>query len=48
MKDSEKGRVATAVVDRWHSFQNALAGARRGYALRGFLSSRMPRDTISR
>ena len=38
MKNAEKDRLATAVVDRWYSFQNALAGARRRYPLQDFLS----------
>ena len=38
MKNSEKDRLAAAVVDRWYSFQNALAGARRGYPLQNSLS----------
>jgi len=38
MENSEKDRLATAVVDRWSSFQDALAGAKRGYPLQAFLS----------
>jgi hypothetical protein len=38
MKNSEKERPATEVVDRWSSFQSALAGARRSYPLQDFLS----------
>jgi hypothetical protein len=38
MENSEKDRLATAVVDRWCSFQEALAGAKRRYPLQAFLS----------
>jgi hypothetical protein len=38
MENSEKDRLATAVVDRWCSFQDALAGAKRRYPLQDFLS----------
>ena len=38
MENSEKDRLATAVVDRWCSFQDALAGAKRRYPLQEFLS----------
>ena len=38
MHDSEKNRLATAVLDRWSSFQDALAGAKRTYPPQGFLS----------
>jgi len=38
MENSEKDRLATAVVDRWCSFQDALAGAKRKYLLQDFLS----------
>ena len=38
MEDSEKDCLATAVVDRWCSFHDALAGAKRKYPLQDFLS----------
>ena len=38
MGNSEKDHLATAVVDRWCSFQDALAGPKRGYPLQDFLS----------
>ena len=38
MGNSEKDRLATAVVDRWCSFQDALAGAKRRYPPQDFLS----------
>jgi len=38
MENSQKDRLATAVVDRWCSFQDALAGAKRRYPLQDFLS----------
>ena len=38
MDNSEKNRLATAVVDHWCSFQVALAGAKRRYPLQDFLS----------
>jgi hypothetical protein len=38
MGNSDKDRLATAVVDCWSSFQEALAGAKRGYPLEAFLS----------
>jgi hypothetical protein len=37
MDDSEKDRLAIAVLDRWCSFQHAL-GVKRGYPLQDFLS----------
>jgi hypothetical protein len=36
MENSEKDRLATAVVDRWCSFQEALA--KRRYRLQDFVS----------
>jgi hypothetical protein len=30
MKNAEKHRLATAVVDHWQSFRSALAAVRRG------------------
>jgi len=38
VKNSEKDSLANAVVDRWCSFQGALAGAKRRYPLQDFLS----------
>jgi hypothetical protein len=38
MDNSEKDLLATAVLDRWCSFQEGLAGAKRRYPLRDFLS----------
>jgi len=38
MDNREKNRLATAVLDRWCSFQDALAGAKRRYPLPDFLS----------
>jgi hypothetical protein len=38
MKNSQKDRQATVVMDRWYSSQNALAGARRRYPLQDFFS----------
>ena len=38
MNNSEKNRLATAVLDRWCSFQDALAGAKRRHPLPDFLS----------
>jgi hypothetical protein len=38
MDGSGKNRLATEVLDRWASFQIALAGAKRRYPLQDFLS----------
>ena len=38
MANSEKDRLATAVADRWSSFQDALAGTKPRYPLQAFLS----------
>ena len=38
MANSGKDRLATAVADRWSSFQDALAGTKRKYPLQEFLS----------
>jgi hypothetical protein len=38
MDYSEKDRLATTVVELWCSFQEALAGTKRKYPMREFLS----------
>ncbi|MGC9971036.1 MAG: hypothetical protein ABSE56_10630 [Bryobacteraceae bacterium] len=38
MENSEKDHLAAAVMDRWCSFQEALAGTKRRYPLQDFLS----------
>jgi hypothetical protein len=38
MDNSEKDRLATTVVDLWCSFQETLAGTKRMYPMREFLS----------
>ncbi len=38
MDSSEKNRLATKVVDLWHSFQDALAATKRRYPTQEFLS----------
>ena len=38
MENSEKNRLAAAVLDRWCSFEEALVGSKRTYPLQNFLS----------
>jgi uncharacterized protein (DUF433 family) len=38
MENSEKNRLAAAVLDRWCSFEEALAGSKRTYPLQNFLT----------
>ena len=38
MRDSEKDRLATEVVNQWCSFQNALAGGKGKYPTEKFFS----------
>jgi hypothetical protein len=38
MNNSEKNRLAAVAMERWHSFEEALARSRRTYSLQDFLS----------
>ena len=38
MKDSEKDRLASAAVENWCAFEEALSGTKRAYPLQQFLS----------
>lgn len=38
MDNSDKNRLTTAVLDRWCSFEEALAGSKRTYPPQSFLS----------
>ena len=38
MNASDKNRLALVVMERWHSFEEALARSKRAYPLQNFLS----------
>lgn len=38
MNNSDKSRLAAVVMDRWHSFEEALSRSKRTYPMQNFLS----------